>query len=203
MRLTILYTANLLGDIETLPRLYTFLRQLKQEAVGRVLLLDAGDACAAGVWHCDITGGRSALLVLDAMGYHAANATDYLTAAGRVKLAENILNIAVLTAGDVWEQDGIVVTSGDLPEQTSILHIALTTADETKLDQQTLHLASVNAGEVGVIDIGPANGNGRLTIHNSALHTLPASTLPDPTIAATVDFVLGEARYYQRRRGDL
>jgi hypothetical protein len=34
--LTILYTANLLGDIETLPRLYTFLRQLKQEAAGRV-----------------------------------------------------------------------------------------------------------------------------------------------------------------------
>jgi hypothetical protein len=200
MRLTVLYTANLRGDIERLPRLYTCLRQLQTQATGRILLLDAGEACAAGVWHCDVTRGRSMLLALDAMGYHAANATGYLTAAGRVKLAENLLNIAVLMEGEVWEQDGVAVTTDDPPSQAQPLHIALTPASETRLDQHTLHLATINAGQVGAVHIGPAAGNGRLAILQTAIHTLPPTTLPDPTIAATVEFVLSEARYYQRRQ---
>ena len=203
MRLTILYTANLRGEIEMLPRLYTFLRQLKQSAAEPVLLLDAGDACVADAWHCAVTGGRSMLLALDAMGYQAANAMGYLTDAGRAQLAENILNISVLTAGDAWTQDGMAVTTGDPPsDAVYTLHVALASAAETRLDQRTLHLAAVNAGQVGLVDIGPVAGNGRLTILKTAIHTLPSATLPDPTIAATVEFVLSEARYYQQRRGD-
>jgi hypothetical protein len=201
MRLTILYTANLRGAIQLLPRLYTFLRQLKPSAVEDVLLLDAGEACAAEAWHCAVTGGRSMLLALDAMGYHAANATGYLTAEGRAKLAENILNLAVLTAGDAWIQDGVAVTADDPPDQNHALHVALRSAAETRLEQRTLHLATVSGGQIGVVEIGPGEGNGRLTILNTAIHTLPDTILPDPTIAATVEFVLSEARYYQRRRG--
>ena len=90
--LTILYTHDLRGDLDALPRLYSFLRQLKahyasEEVVqvcaldpaqppGRILLLDLGESCAPEVWHCQVSGGRSTLVVLDGMGYDAARVDD-------------------------------------------------------------------------------------------------------------------------------
>jgi hypothetical protein len=82
--LTVLYTARLRGEIERLPWLYTFLRDLRARAEGAaVLLLDLGDSCAPGVWHCEVTGGRSMWVALDGMGYHAANVNEVLTPALR------------------------------------------------------------------------------------------------------------------------
>lgn len=199
-KLTILYTANLAGDIHLLPRLYTFLARLKQEAEGQVLLVDAGNACTNAVWHCDVTGGRSMLLVLDAMGYDAANASNYLSAAGQAKLAENYLNIAALAAGETWSRQGVVVTTDDAATEPHELHIVLAPGDKTSLTGRTLRLAAVNAGQAGVVQIGSANGNGRLAILNYRVDDVPPTALPDPTIAATVDFVLSEARYYRKRR---
>ena len=87
--LTILYTANLRGNLDLMPRLHTFLRRVRQDFNGRVLKLDAGNACDSTVWHCAATGGRSALLVLDAMGFTAANVSGVLSAEGRARLAAN------------------------------------------------------------------------------------------------------------------
>ncbi len=202
MQRTILYTANLRGDIEQLPRLYTFLRQLKASSSEPTLLLDVGQACATAAWHCEATGGRSMLLVFDAMGYHAANTTDYLTTEGRAKLAENILNVAALGADDVWEQDDVLVTTDNHPGPAQRLHIVLKTATETQLKGNSLLLAAVTGEQVGSVRIGPVTGNGRLAVLESTVHTLPATILPDPTIAATVEFVLSEARYYQQRHND-
>jgi hypothetical protein len=41
-------------------------------------------------------------------------------------------------------------------------------------------------------------GRWALTAHE--IHDLPRRTLPDPTIAASVDFVVSEARYAQKRQ---
>lgn len=198
MQLNLLYTANLRGNIALLPRMYTFLRGL-QQASGRTLLLDAGNACADEIWHCQLTGGRSMLLVMDAMGYQAVNIGSFLTAASRAKLVQNRMAMALLAAGDVWEQEGVLVTVEDQAvAQPHQLHIILSGTAQTAMAHHQLQLAAVEEGQVGIVQIGSAGDNGRLTITAAEVRTMPASTLPDPTITATVDFVLSEARYYGR-----
>ena len=203
MHLTILYTANIQGELDLLPRLYGHISRLKRGYEGRVLLLDAGNACADEAWHCEITGGRSTLLVLDAMGYHAANASGFLTEEGRDKLADNLLKMAVIGQGDHWLEKDVLVTIGDVtPAQSHDMHIILAPDETTSLESRTLRLAAVEQGQVGIVQVSSADGNGRLAITEYTVEMLPVGILPDPTIAATVDFVLSEARYIQKRRGD-
>jgi hypothetical protein len=196
--LTIIYTANLRGNLNLLPRLYTLMRQMSYG--GRVLRLDAGAACADTIWHCQVTGGRSTLLVLDAMGYDAANVTGYLTPAGREKIAANLLNMRLLDEGVSWSEDRIAIMTGSTPDGLHDLHVVLAAHPTTTLDGKTLYLASVDAGQVGIAQVDRAEGNGRLTLRQHEILTMSASALPDPTIAATVEFVLSEARYIQQRR---
>jgi len=70
--ITILYTANIKGDLGLLPRLATVIRRERQTSTGLTLLLDLGDTCSAEVWVCRATLGRAPLMVLDSIGYDAA-----------------------------------------------------------------------------------------------------------------------------------
>ena len=90
LSLTLLYSGEIAGDLALLPRLYTFLQRLHPPQQQPTLLLDLGGSCANSAWHCRETGGRSTLIVLDGMGYHAANVAGALDREGRDKLAENV-----------------------------------------------------------------------------------------------------------------
>ena len=91
--LTILYTHRLRGDLEALPRLYSFLRQLQAHysedvprvcaddpapPAGSVLRLDLGESCDPQIWHCSASSGRSTLVLLDGMGFDAARVDNAL-----------------------------------------------------------------------------------------------------------------------------
>jgi len=214
--LVALYTANLRGDLDLLPRLHTFIRQLKSQQpdiendvmVGmvepvqyRTLLLDLGNSCAPGVWHCDLTGGRSTLMVMDAMSYHAAHVAGFLSADGRAKL-EGQVSVALVDVAHTWQEGDIFVTNGTRrgqpPTQPYSLHIALSPATSTRVDGITLHLAPVSGGQVGMAQVASVAGKPALLANE--VFDLPPSTPPDPTIAATVEFVVGEVRYYQRKQ---
>ncbi len=189
MTLRILYTGNLHGDLALLPRLYTFIRSL-----GKVdLLLDTGNACDNSLWHCAVTGGRSTLHVLDAMGYHAANVEGYLTPEARAKLAKQALGVHLIDSGESWGQAGAYITTGPVEDDAHDLHIVLAPADSTQMQGRSLSLAALDAGQVGRVILDD------LSIVEQQVLDLPPGTLPDPTIAATVEFVLDEARYTQRR----
>ncbi|MBI5668535.1 MAG: hypothetical protein HZC41_11065 [Chloroflexi bacterium] len=189
-----------------MPRLYTFIKALRSrdELPGRpydtrddsrFLLLDLGDSCAPEVWHCAVTGGRSALIVLDAMGYHAARVN--LDAAAHDRLRANLLAMALVDDDHPWQENAILLTSngrGDLLGRPYALHIVLSPAAETRLDGGTLSLAAVKAGQVGVVQVS----NEPALIHHT-VYDLPPTALPDPTITAAVDFVLSEARQLQRK----
>src|SRR5262245_40772445 len=86
--ISLLYTAGLRGDLELLPRLYTFLKTLRGE-FNSIYLVDLGETCAPEVWHCEVTEGRSMLIALDGMGYTAANAA-HLTPDSRAKLTDQM-----------------------------------------------------------------------------------------------------------------
>ena len=106
--LVLLYTANIRGDLNLLPRLYTFIRVLQRDQTDAIydVLVDLGQSCAPDMWHCDVTQGRSTLLVLDAMGYDAANVADSLTPENREKFAEQVA-VNLVDAKHPFEKNGV------------------------------------------------------------------------------------------------
>lgn len=196
--LTLFYTGGLRGDLALLPRLYTFLRALRVELVAageRTLLLDLGEACAPGVWHCDATGGRSALLALDAFGCDAARA-DGLSAADRVRLDANLLRLFPVDAAHPWRAGDVCacVDAGACAAEGALC-VVLAAGAATALTGRAIRLAGVRAGEIGVARVGPGP-----SLLAASIYDMPARTLPDATLTAVVEFVLDEARHYGQGR---
>lgn len=203
LSLTILYTSNIRGNIHMLPHLYTFIQTLKPDERQGTLMLDLGNSCAEGVWHCDITHGRSTLMVLDAMGYHAANVEKQLDSENRDKVAE-VVTMGLVDDTHEWGYYIPPVTDESIqatlnPSQTGRLQICLQPADSTYINGNALYLADVLAKQIGIV---------RVDLHESPIvndytvYTLPTSTHPNPTIVASVEFVESEARYFQRKQAN-
>ncbi len=202
----LLYTSNIRGDLDLLPRLYTFLRELERDAPaeGRVLRVDTGNACAADRWPCDVTGGRAAYLALDAMGFTAANIQGVLDAENREKLRDQV---AIGLVDDAHNHaDGGLVYSLEPALLTAdvALNVLLAPAMEARLDGSRLRLAPIAKTQVGVFTFYEAHpGNGTaLALDSFTVHEMPAGTNPDPTIAGVIDFIRDEARYYGKRQRD-
>lgn len=194
--LIVLYTGGLGGDLAVLPRLYTFIRQLRTRAVGlnpgvRVLLLDQGGACAPDVWHCGVTDGRSALVALDGMGFDAAHNDGYARADASERLGPNV-NIAVIEPGRPLLRDGIAICADDA--RPAPLTIDLRPARRSFYADGVLHLERIARGQVGEVRLEA----GRMV--EAAAHYLPPGLAPDPTISGIIDFILAEARYAHKRR---
>lgn len=193
--LTIFYTGNLRGDLALLPHLYTFLQQLKRQQTTPPLLLDLGAACVPEVWHCAATGGRSVPMVLDGMGYHAANVQGMFAEDSRDKL-KNLVSMALVDDAHAWRlhlppvrDDGIVISTQ--PSPALRLCIVLRPAEKTSLEDKTLHLGAVNAGEVGSVIVNLAD---EPTLISQQIHLMPANTPADITIVAAVELVESEAK---------
>ncbi len=203
LKLTVLYTYGLRGDLDVLPRLYTLIRQLRalnsQEAVkvchddpappiGRILLLDLGDSCAPDVWHCAVSGGLSMPLAFDGMGYHAANVS--ISSDARARVSE-LTQLKLIDAEHPAEVDGVWLTlSAPHPDRLTIL---LRPAEFADLTDNLLTLPAVKARQVG-----EARLRGHMLVAHM-VYDLPTNALPDPTIAGVVDLVTSEARYRQKR----
>ena len=202
LRLTLLYSANIAGDLALLPRLYTFLQQLHPPDRRPTLLLDLGRSCSADIPHCRETGGRSTLIVLDGMAYHAANIAGAIDRANRNKLA------AIVTMGLVDEMNdwlyhrppvrdpSIRVTLRPRGDQAR-LQIVLAPAERTRFERTALFLEEVGAGQVGeaVVDL-----QGEPALLSARVHKMPPETPPNPSIAGTVEFVEAEARLLAKKR---
>ncbi len=196
--LHILYTGGLRGDLKRLPSLFTFLRERVRTGDGaRLLLLDTGGRCAPDVWHCAATQGRSMLIALDGMGFHAA-LEDGLSAESRERLRENWLGLALVSAEQPFVQDDIAVcaVTDGLPDGAA-LGISLAPAAHTHLEGRWLHLAAVEGAALGEVMLTFAAGVPALA--TCALHPLPPTVLPDPTLAGTIAFIEAEARRYASR----
>lgn len=202
LSLTLLYTANIGGDLALLPRLYTFLQRLRPVDSQHTLLLDLGGSSSESVWHCRATGNRSTLIVLDGMGYHAANTEGTLDAGICDKLAEQV-TMALVDERHDWRY--LLPPTGD-PEicltlrptdHNASLQINLTPYQSTCLEGNTLRLQNVAAGQVGQVEVKLAR---RPQITAARIHAMPADTPPNPSIAGAVDFVEGEARFFLKQQ---
>ncbi len=193
--LTLFYTHNLKGDLTLLPRLQTFLQQLKRQYDTKPLLLDLGASCVPEAWHCAATGGRSMPIVLDGMGYHAANVAGMFAEDSRDKL-KNLISMALVDEAHSWRyhvppvrDDGILISTQPAPALR--LCIVLSPAETTSLADNMLHLQGIQEGEVGVVTLVLAD---EPTLASHAIHPMPANTLADITIIAAIELVESEAK---------
>ncbi len=202
LSLTLLYTANIAGDLAQLPRLFTFLQRLKSDPRQPSLLLDLGGSCADNIWHCRETGGRSTLIALDGMGYHAANVADFLDPDSREKLAAQVTLGLVDTGRDWLHQPplhhdfGIRVTLRPSRQAAGLL-VCLARSETTRIEGKTLYLAEVGTGQVGEAAV---KLRGMPALVSARLHEMPPDTPPNPSIAGLVDFVEAEARLLAKQR---
>ena len=198
--LTILYTQNINGNLQILPSLYTFLQSLKQKHDPKALILDIGNACSDDVWHCAVTQGRSAVIVLDAMGYHAVNVTGFMTDGQRDSLRNNV-SVGLITARHMWryfvpplKNDDIVIAGQATPAMT--LCIVATPHSQNSLSNRMLELQAIEQPQIGLVTVDMQN----LVITEQAVFDLPKGTKPNATISASVDLVEEEAEFISKRR---
>ena len=202
LSLTLLYTSNLGGDIHLLPRLYTFIQRLKPARRPGLLLFDLGHACADEVWHCRLTQGRSMLIALDGMGYHAANAAGAFDPISR-RQVEAQMTMALVDDARDWHYhippviDRSITAAVEPTDSAARLQICLSAADKTAVQGNVLYLGDVRGGQVGRVCLDLRSAP-RITA--SGVHDMPSDTLPNPSLAATVEFVESEARYLQKKR---
>lgn len=202
LSLTLLYTSNIRGDIRMLPRLYTLMQRLKPARRQGSLLLDLGHACADEVWHCRLTQGRSTLIVLDGMGYHAANVAGTLDPISRRKVAAQV-TMALVDDSQDWHYqippvaDSSITVALRPKDPRARLQICLSPAAATAVQDNILYLRDVGGGQIGWV---------HLTLHpvprlvTAAVHDLPPHTPANPSLAAAVEFVESEAHYYHQKR---
>jgi hypothetical protein len=165
-----------------------------------VLLLDLGASCADDVWHCAVTGGRSTLIVLDGMGYHAANVAGYLEASQHDKL-RNSITTGMVDDKHSWRyhvppvRDETIIISG-IETPALALCIVAAPATETTFKSRTLWLQAIEKGQVGRVEVDvPA-----LKILTQTILDMPSGLKPDATIAASVEFVEEEAQFLRKNQ---
>ncbi len=188
-----------------LPRLTTLIKRLKRERGPVDVLLDLGDSCADGAYICQVTGGRASVILLDAMGYDAVNVRGFLQDDEREKLMANYLRVAMVDNHHSFEKAGVLFAAKPTVAPEYRLHVDLKTAPETHLLPEatlgyiyTLRLRTLRASEVGSVTLGVSETE--VDLLGAAVHSLAPDTLPDPTIAGTLEFVQSEASQYVRKR---
>jgi hypothetical protein len=192
--LSIAYTYGIAGDLSFLPRLATRLRALRP-LIGTPLLLDLGASCTPEVWHCAATEGRSMVVALDGLGYHAINVQGLLSADGRHKLS-GVVTAGMLDERHTWrlkfaqyQDEGIVVAHAPMPALR--LCIVCAPAPTTTLEGGVLTLQAPPARQIGVVQLAL---NPQAHIVTTAHYLVADNTPPDPSIAASIEFIEDEAR---------
>ena len=203
--LTLLYTANLCGELAILPRLFSLIRREQQAAQTPALLIDLGDSCVVESWVCEATQGRAPFLVLDSMGYDGA----VIGGPERVPIPPSSLR---RLAGDVtlrfviWNRTAtlsrrgasvtVVAGSAPTPDDTGFVRIDRAAATLPDIGARPV-LGDVPQGHLARVDIAlPA-----WIVRATRLIELTPDVPADPTIAAVVELVESEARSYAQQQG--
>jgi hypothetical protein len=204
---TLLYTAHLAGEVALLPRLFTLIGQERRTAAGPVILLDLGDTCAVESWVCRATQGRAPFLVLDSMGYDGAviggpEAVPIPPSSLRQLLGKLIMPVIVWNRTRTITKQGITVTlapgSGSHPDQGPVIRIDRAAAALPDGGAPVLTLGDVAQGHLARVDMAwPA-----WTVQSARVVNVEPDTPVDPTVAAVVELVENEARFYAQQGGE-
>lgn len=185
MQLDVFVTANIQGELDMLPRLYTALRGMKESAPGKVLLMDTGRAWAADSWVCKATENRAPYIALDAMGFDAAFADGLSPTAFDKASAQVQMQLIVPGAQFYFALDAVGLNF--MPDES---------ASQASMQSSQVRLPMPSQGTIHHLSLDVSGQ----TIAQQKTIPIPDAILPDPTIAGAVDFIVSEARYYQKKR---
>jgi hypothetical protein len=207
---TLLYTANLRGDLAYLPRLATVIQRERRTAEGPTLLLDLGDTCSPDSWVCRATQGRAPFLVLDAMGYDAAliggpEQAPIPPASLRRLMDQLVMAVIVWNRARPIVRSGITLTvaPGDapLPETGPVICVDrgrdTLPADQVPAHDPVLTIGDAQKGQLARVDMAWPEW----TLRAARLVTVAQTTPADPGIAAVAQLVEHEARRYAQEQG--
>jgi hypothetical protein len=183
----LLITAHAEGDLPYLARLFTYLKHISGDLEGAVKCIDTGAAWSDAAWICQATENRAPYVILDAMAYYLLF-VDGLSDPALDRIAGHVVaQLATPRAFVPLELDGGLLWLQRHPELS-----------EARRETDELHLPLPPKGEIYRVTLDPLI----LTILDTGRYHLPPETLPDPTITGTIEFVQGEARFYQKRGPD-
>ncbi len=201
---TLLYTANVQGELALLPRLFTLVQQARRATDGPTLLLDLGDSCALNAWVCQATHGRAPFLVFDSMGYDAAliggpERVPIPPTALRRLVGDLVMPVVVWNRARTLQKRGVEITlaPGNAPAPTKEPVVRVDRARETlpAVGDIVPVLGDVPQGELACVVMSWPDW----CVQSVALRTLDAHTPADPTIGAVIELVEQEARAYTQR----
>ncbi len=203
--ITILATAHIAGELTLLPRLFTLIRQQRQQAKGPVVLLDLGDTCAADAWVCRATLGRAPLLVLDSMGYDAAiiggpETAPIPPASLRSLVDQMLMPIIIWNRPRSLTKGGVTFTVA--PGQPNVAPappvLVVDRASPMPPPGSDPVLGDVTQGCLARVDVTWPQWE----VSSAQLLAVDDRTPPDPTIAAVVALIEREARQFAQLEGD-
>lgn len=196
---SLLFTQNLQGDLRFLPRLARVLMQLRIED-RRSYTVDLGNSCTPGVWHCEATEGRSMLIALDGLNYNAANA-DGLAEHARPQLSRSLVSLKAVNGGhpDWIERVALVTSLPDEPISGAEMTLVVKPHLAARVTDTVIEFPAVERYRVGRLRV--RTDTAPFELIGVEMFDVPLSTPPDPVISGMVDFIEGEARHYQKRKG--
>lgn len=203
---TLLYTANLAGELALLPRLFTLIQQERRAADGPAILLDLGDTGSVESWVCRATQGRAPFLVLDSMGYDGAiiggpEQTPIPLSALRHLLGQMIMPVILWNRPFLLTKQGVSLTlapgHAPLPDQGLAIRIDRSARTLPAANDAAPVLGDVAQGVLARVDLRWPDG----IVQAARWISLDADTPADPTTAAVVELVESEARQYVPQHG--
>jgi 2',3'-cyclic-nucleotide 2'-phosphodiesterase (5'-nucleotidase family) len=204
---TLLYTANLRGDLALLPHLFTLIQSERRTSGGLVLLLDLGDTCSLESWVCRATQGRAPFLVLDGMGYDAVliggpEKVPIPPPSLRLLAANMVMAVVVWNRARPLTRRGITLTiapgAAPLPDHSPAIRVDRSTHALPETHDPVVTLGDVAHGHLARVDLAWPEW----TVQAARLLAVSPDVPADPTIAALVEFVESEARHYAQQQGD-
>lgn len=196
---SLLFTQNLHGDLRFLPRLSRVLMHLRIED-RRSYTVDLGNSCAPDVWHCEATDGRSMLIALDGINYSAANA-EGLAEHARPQLSRSLVTLKAVSAAhpDWIERVALVSTLPDEAIPGAEMTLVIKPQLEARVTGTMIEFPAVERYRIGRLRVRTDTVPFELV--SVETFDVPPTTPPDPVVSGMIDFIEGEARHYQKRRG--
>ena len=198
--LTVLYTANLAGQLDLLPKLFSLIQQERQEASGPVFLVDLGDTCVVESYLCRETQGRAPFIVLDGIGYDAAviggpEKTPIPVSALRSLGGRMVMPVVIWNRTREFTKRGIAFmlapgAQEQAVDSNQIIRVDRSVVGPGEVGTSPPVLYDVPQGVLGRVDIAVDDWCVHAASHIEMTPELP----PDSIVGTLLDFVAHEAQ---------
>jgi hypothetical protein len=220
LRVTVLYSVSLRGELRLLPYLFSHIKQQRATVEGITLLVDLGETCRMDWPICRLTEGRALLVAMDGMGYDAfylSPGEPLLTDEVYQSRLRNTVVGAVLAPGEthtltkkIAEEQYMQIRIGGgadplppAPEVGFTIQLERGQSLASRiLEKNTILIEDKREDKIpalGRVDLQIKSGQVELV--DMRRLPIPAGIMPDPSISSVIEFVESEVQLAARNKG--